>query len=116
AIVRDVSANTVDNKQSKWPLRALSKPLYRYEGKGDGALFALAQGTDPEAFVLIESRGEGDSAHWELGVTRFTDLEIHVRYKDHEIFSGPNTTGQSNAIYHSTTVLQKASDTPADFE
>lgn len=116
AIIRDMSANTVDNKESKWPLRPLSKPLYRFESKSDGALFALAQGTDPEAFVLLEVRGEGKEAHWEFAMARFTDLELHVRYKDREVFTGPNTTGQPNGIYHSTTVLRKPSENPADFQ
>jgi hypothetical protein len=114
-IVRDLSANTVDSKGSTWPLRALAKPLYRFDGPSDGALFALAQGTDPEAFVLLEVAGSGSDARWRFAVARFTDLEIHVRYKDAEIFTGPNSTGASNGIYHSTTAVEKPSDTPEDF-
>ena len=74
AVVREFSANTIDDKGSTWPLRPLVKPLYRYEGKHDGALFALVQGTDPEAFIVLEARGEGKDAHWEYAVARFTDL------------------------------------------
>lgn len=116
AIVRDVSAATVDDKGSTWPLRPLSKPLYRFESKADGALFALAQGTDPEAFLLLQVSGEGKAARWEFAVARFTDLKIQVRYKGREIFSGPNTTGEPNGIYHSTTVIDKVSESPADFQ
>ena len=116
AIVRDVSANTVDDKNSTWPLRPLSRPLYRDEGRADGALFALAQGTDPEAFLLLEARGEGDAARWEYAVARFTDLELHVRYKGREVFSGPHTLGGPGEIYHSISVIDKASDSPADFD
>jgi hypothetical protein len=116
AIVREFSANTIDDKASKWPLRPLIKPLYRYEAKTDGALFALVQGTDPEAFILLEARGEGNDAHWEYAVTRFTDLEIHVRFEDREVFSGPNTLGQSTEIYHTPTVMNKRSDAPEDFD
>jgi hypothetical protein len=115
ALMRDFSANTVDTKDSKWPLRPLVKPLYRYEGKTDGALFALVQGTDPEAFVVLEGRTEGNDHHWEFAAARFTDLEIHIRYKDHEVFMGPNGVGQPNAIYHTTTVIDKPSDSPEDF-
>jgi hypothetical protein len=115
-LVREFSANSIDSKGSTWPLRPLVKPLYRNEGKDDGALFALVQGTDPEAFILLEARGEGKDAHWEYAVARFTDLEIHVRLKDREVFSGPNTTGAANEIYHSTTVINKPSDSPGDFE
>jgi hypothetical protein len=116
ALVREFSANTIDSKTSKWPLRPLAKPLYRYEGKNDGALFALVQGTDPEAFILLEERGEGKDARWEYAVARFTDLEIHVRFQTHEVFSGPNSVGQANEIYHSLVVIQKRSDSPEDFQ
>jgi hypothetical protein len=97
-------------------LRPLVKPLYRFEGNTDGALFALVQGTDPEALVLLEARNELDGAHWEYAVARFTDLEIHIRYRGQEVFAGPNTTGQANGIYHSPTALSKPSDSPDDFQ
>jgi hypothetical protein len=112
AIVRDVSASTTDDKGSNWPLRPLSKPLYRFEGPADGALFALAQGTDPEAFLLLRAEG----AHWEFAVARFTDLRLRVLLQGREVFSGPNTIGASNEIYQSTTVMQKPSDNPDDFQ
>jgi len=115
AIVREFSATTIDDKASKWPLRPLARPLYRYEGKDDGALFALVQGTDPEAFILVEARGAGKDAHWEYAVARFTDLEIHVRLKDREVFSGPHTLGGAGEIYHSQSVIGKPSDLPGDF-
>jgi hypothetical protein len=116
AVAREFSANTVDDKASKWPLRPLVTPLYRYEGKNDGALFALVQGTDPEAFVLLETRGAGKDAHWEYAVARFTDLELHIRFQNHEVFAGLNTVGQANEIYHSLTVINQRSDAPEDFK
>ena len=116
ALMRDFSANTIDDKGSTWPLRFLAKPLFRYEGKEDGALFALVQGTDPEAFVVLEPHGEGKTAHWEYAVARFTDLEIKVRIKDREVFSGPHTLGGATETYHTLIVLQKPSDSPADFD
>jgi hypothetical protein len=116
ALVRDFSANTIDDKGSTWPLRPLVKPLFRYEGSDDGALFALVQGTDPEAFVVLEARGEGKEAHWEFAVARFTDLEIRVRLKDREVFSGPHSLGGANETYQTLVVLQKPSDSPADFD
>jgi hypothetical protein len=115
ALVRDFSANTVDDKGSKWPLRPLVTPLYRYEGKTDGVLCALVQGTDPEAFVLLEVRGEGTDARWQFAAARFTDLELHVRYKDREVFSGPHSLGGPDQIYHSSSVIGKPSDSPEDF-
>ena len=110
------SANTIDSKGSTWTLRPLVKPLYRYESKSDGALFALVQGTDPEAFVVLEAKGDGKDAHWEYAVARFTDLEIRVRLKDREVFSGPHTLGGAHEMYHTLAVMSKPSDSPADFE
>ncbi len=114
-LVREFSANTVDDKASKWQLRPLVRPLYRYEGKNDGALFALVQGTDPEAFMVLEDRSEGNDSHWEYAIARFTDLEIHIRYKEREVFRGEQTSGQADEVYHSPTVLSKPSDSPDDF-
>ena len=113
--MRDFSANTIDDKGSKWPLASLVKPLYRYEGKTMVPSSHLVQGTDPEAFSLLEARGEGKDAHWEYAVARFTDLEFHVRLKDREVFSGPTSTGEANEIYHSRSVIGKPSDSPEDF-
>jgi hypothetical protein len=119
AMVRDVSATTTDDRSSTWTMRPLSKPLYRYElpeqDPNDGALFALAQGTDPEAFFVVETRGSGQDAHWEYAVARFTDLALRVDYKGREVFKGPNTLGSRSDIYFCNTVLSKPSDSPEDF-
>jgi hypothetical protein len=115
-IARDFSANTIDGKGSTWPLRILSRPLHRYEGPVDGALFAFVQGTDPEALLLLEVCGEGKNAHWEYALARFTDLEVHVRLLDREVFSGPNTTGRADDIYYSHSEINKPSDSPDDFD
>lgn len=115
AVARDVSAVTTDDKGSNWTLRPLARPLYRYEGAADGALFALAQGTDPEAFLLIEARGEGDAARWEFAAARFTDLKLRVAHKGLEILAEPMTLGSADGVYHSVTAVQKPSDAPDDF-
>jgi hypothetical protein len=115
AIARDFTANTVDDKGQTWPLRPLARPLYRHESDRDGALFAFVQGTDPEAFLLLRVAGTGPEAKWEYAVTRFTDLENHVRHKGLEVFSGPHTTGAMGEIYHSDGLLTKKSDSPEDF-
>jgi hypothetical protein len=120
AIVRDFSANTIDDKNSTWPLRPLTKPIYRYEANGpsvaDGALFAFAQGTDPEAFLILEAHPNGKSTRWEYALTRFTDLRIRIRLRNAEVFSGPHTIGNRNEIYQTTVVIDRPGDSPADFK
>ena len=45
--------------KSEWELRLMPTPLLRYSSATnkiiDGALFAFAQGTNPEALVLVEA-------------------------------------------------------------
>ncbi|MDB5350345.1 MAG: hypothetical protein JWN86_1592 [Planctomycetota bacterium] len=118
-ILSDFSANTIDNKKVSWPLRALPKPLYRYENTGsevlDGGLFTLAQGTDPEALILLEARIDGKQTRWYYGAARLTDLNLRVRFKDREILSVPYTVGRSDEPYQTFIVINKASDRPEDF-
>jgi hypothetical protein len=56
-VVLDVDENRTD-------LRLLTKPVYRYEAKSDGALFAFVRTTDPEAWLLIEERPKGAESTW----------------------------------------------------
>jgi hypothetical protein len=113
-------AETPDDKGSNWTMRPLNKPLYRYEitdpDLRDGALFALAQGTDPEVFFLLEARGSGKDARWEYAVARFTDLRVRVESKGKEIFAGPHTLGARKEIYFCNAVIIKPSDSTDDFK
>lgn len=119
AIVRDFSAETTDYNGSRWPLRALAKPLYRYQADDpdllDGALFAFVQGTDPEILLLLEARRDGGSARWTYALARLTDLNLSVRLKDRTVLTAPNTVGQPDAAYQTNIVIKKPSDDPADF-
>jgi hypothetical protein len=59
----------------KEEMRLLPTPIYRYasekQGVTDGALFAFARGTDPEAFLLIEARQERKGVAWQYALVRF---------------------------------------------
>ena len=74
-------------------MRLLSQPLYRYERTEgdlhDGALFAFALGTDPDAFLLIEDRTVDGETRWLYGLTRMTALAMQIRHHDHEVWSAP---------------------------
>ena len=122
AMARDFSGDTLDHKGSKWTLRPLAKPLYRYEKPGpdvlDGALFALVQGNDPEAFVLLEARPEPKdpkASRWFFATARLTDLRMKVRRKDREVLSVDYTIGTANAPYQTIVTVKKPSDDPDDF-
>jgi hypothetical protein len=64
-----------DYGKVKEDLRLLPAPVYRYasekQGVADGALFAFARGTDPEAFLLLEARAGRDGPEWQYAFARF---------------------------------------------
>ena len=66
ALAKDFSGKMVDLRDKSTELRLLPQPLVRYEPTAgevvDGAIFALAEGTDPQALVLIEARRAGEGA------------------------------------------------------
>lgn len=70
-------------------LRMLPRPVYRYEtdaaGPLDGAIFAFVQGTDPEAFLLLEAArmgGKGNAAReWRYALARRTSGKMETRYR-----------------------------------
>jgi hypothetical protein len=72
----------VDNSDRE-ELRLLTRPLYRYEVQAgpiiDGAVFALAMGTDPEILLLIEAVQEGDKTSWQYAFARRTSGQLEAR-------------------------------------
>jgi hypothetical protein len=66
-------------------LRLMPQPLYRYgTGDGDlvdGALFAFAQGTDPEILLLLEARGtDKESRNWQYAVARMNMGDLDLKH------------------------------------
>ena len=68
---------------SVWHLRMLVQPIHRYaaEAAVDGAIFAFAQGTDPEVYLILESRQEKEeSGRWHFGIARASCVwELHAK-------------------------------------
>jgi hypothetical protein len=65
--------------------RLLGQPLDRYRSEAekitDGAIFALANGTNPEIGILLETDGES----WRYGILRLTSAETIVTLDDKEV-------------------------------
>ncbi len=104
-VSREFSATATDPKRGPWQLRLLPRPLYRYESTSaevvDGVLFTYvtSAGTDPEVMLLIEARKTDDGPRWLFAVARFSDMELHVRHKDKEVWKsipGPQNTFTDN--------------------
>lgn len=112
ALARDFSARSIDRQESEWELRLLAQPLYRYDIKKpgdvlDGALFAFAQGTDPEVILILEARREKEEFLWEYGLGRFSDLKLHVKLKNKEVWSVSNSKfNQSTEPYFARDVAK----------
>ncbi len=63
----------------------MSQPVLRYESKHhevtDGALFALVEATDPEAFLVLEARPESGAVPWHYALARMTSLWLAAPYQ-----------------------------------
>ena len=96
-----------------WPraepatLRVLTKPIYRYShpesGLIDGAIIAFAQGTDPEALLLVEARSGSGVRQWQYAIVRCTNWAVKARLDEKVVFDVPvarRDTAQISSPYH----------------
>jgi hypothetical protein len=96
-LVRQFSATflpwAVTDDAQRLELRLLAQPLDRYKPEtadrewSDGAIFAFAQGTDPQALVLIEARKDGASFRWEYAFARLASGKVTGRLEEREVWS-----------------------------
>lgn len=103
-LAEDFNGHEIDYGRKQWELRLLPTPLYRYPtaktGVVDGALFALVSnaGTDPEVLLIIEAREVDGKLRWEYACGRFSDWELHVKWKDKEVYT--SISSEKNGFYH----------------
>lgn len=79
-------------------LRLLPQPLYRYEspdaGILDGALFALAEATDPEILLVLEARRQ-DAAHvWHYAFARMNSVHLAATCDGKPCWEAPALEGR----------------------
>jgi len=83
-LASDFTVEREHPEQGKGFMRLLPQPVYRYSSREtriiDGALFVFVEGTDPEAYLLIEARG-GDDPHWESAFARMNIVKFTGAYK-----------------------------------
>lgn len=83
----------------RYELRLLPQPLHRYsdedEGIVDGCIFALAHGTNPEVYLLIEAHEQDGGQQWYYGLARFGYAEMHVNIDEEEVWEQPRIAGTS---------------------
>lgn len=89
---RRFAAHEREGTDGRVELHPLSTPLYRYQdppqGIIDGAVFAFANGTNPEVLWIIEAHGKpGTSPSWQFGLVQMTGAGVHVALDDQEIWT-----------------------------
>jgi hypothetical protein len=93
--------NSGDGKSEE--LRFLPRPLYRYKTERkdlvDGALFAFAQGTDPEVVLVLEAALRDGKSKWRYALTRSTAFAVEADLDDEAIWSEPFSVGARNAAW-----------------
>ncbi len=107
AAADDFKINTSDVEPTRHTLRLLTTPIYRYadesEGILDGAVFAFVHGTDPEVFLVLESRTDKDGkATWHYNLAPMTCWAVTVSRDGKEIWSLPERLNKSKPTdgYH----------------
>jgi hypothetical protein len=101
-LARRFAATERVNKESI-ECRLLTQPIDRYQSAAekivDGAIFAYANGTNPELGVVFESNGE----RWLYGIFRLTSAEARVTLDGRQVaaFDHFDARGRTDGPYHS---------------
>ena len=91
-LARRFSGEIETESGDKTQLRLITAPLATYEPKNQackaGALFSLADGTDPEILLLIECRDDDGSGQptWKYGFARYHYLKVSARLDNKEVW------------------------------
>jgi hypothetical protein len=84
----------VQRENSKWEMRLLTQPLYRYEISDerspvvDGAIFTFVwtAGTDPEVLLILKARRTDKGVQWHYAPARFTNCEAWLQYRGKQVW------------------------------
>jgi len=92
-IARQFQASESYDRQT-FQLRLLTRPIYTYSdsetGVLDGALFALANGTNPEVLIQIEARRSETQPQWLVTFGRLTAAEATIVHQKKEVWKVGN--------------------------
>jgi hypothetical protein len=102
-LARQFSAELIDLREGKSELRLMSQPLIRYEPTAgptqDGAIFAFAVGTDPEAMLLLEARKSGETTRWEYAFARFHFVTLTAKHNGKQVWQVEPDRGMTRAAF-----------------
>lgn len=100
ALARRFTAHVLDApgqrpSEQRRTLRLMPRPLYEYTGDEHGipygALFAFANGTNPDVLLLIEARSTDAGPRWQYGIARLTRGQILVQLDGRQVLDAPAT-------------------------
>ncbi len=97
--------------RTEWELRLLTTPLHRYESPAakvlDGAIFGYAQGTNPEAVLIVEAISTENGPIWEACPARLTGYEVKAWLDDKLVLNVPyqQKTPNNGPYFHHHEVL-----------
>ena len=79
------------SEKGRFQMRLMPKPVYRYadpeSGLRDGALFSLANGTNPDVLFAVEARQQpGGRAAWHYGVARMGGATLVVELDNKQVW------------------------------
>lgn len=90
ALARQFTVSLERLRGEKSELRLLTQPLFRYEpSRGpvkEGAIFAFATGTDPDALLVLEARETADGLQWQYAFARFHFVQVTAFHKGQEVW------------------------------
>jgi hypothetical protein len=97
---REFRGHSIDAAKSRYELRLLPKPLFRYQTPKDdiydGAVFSMVStaGTDPEILLTFEVKKTSDGPRWHYSAARFSDLQLFLDHKGKRVweFTYPDGT------------------------
>ncbi len=87
------AAHEKEGTDGRLELRPLTTPLYRYAdeetGVIDGAIFAFANGTNPEVLLLLEAQRDAATkqAIWTYGFAQMTGAAVYASLDDRQVWS-----------------------------
>jgi hypothetical protein len=100
-LARSFSVSETFSAERTDQLRLMVHPLYRYGDCQppliDGALYAFANGTNPEALLLLECRETaGGQAEWCYGFARLGAAQLQARLNDATVWERPGIENWSS--------------------
>jgi hypothetical protein len=110
-----------DPNNSRYELRRLERQLRTYQDEAsgilEGALYTLANGTNPEIMLFIEARvnpKDKSKTAWQYTVGRLAHAELHMEYDGKEVFNAPRGDKLSGSDKPYWVDFIKAASVPKD--